>query len=155
MLAKLLGILWILSPLVSSVISRPTATAKPLPEEDRAFLRRQAALMWQYFETFLDKSNNYLPPDNWQEQPALGVAQRTSPTNIGLALLCCLAAHDLQLAGLNHILDRIENILSTIEKLRKWRGHILNWYDTATLEPLYPLSVSSVDSGNLAAAISL
>jgi len=149
-LAKLLGVLWILSPLVSSMISRPTATARPLPEEDRAFLRSQAALMWQYFETFLDKSNNYLPPDNWQEQPALGVAQRTSPTNIGLALLCCLAAHDLQLAGLNHILDKIENILSTIEKLRKWRGHILNWYNTATLEPLYPLSVSSVDSGNLA-----
>ena len=35
-----------------------------------------------------------LPPDNFQEQPPVGVAHRTSPTNIGLALLANLAAHD-------------------------------------------------------------
>ena len=30
------------------------------------------------------------------------------------------------------------------------RGHFYNWYDTQSLQPLPPLYVSSVDSGNLA-----
>ena len=29
-------------------------------------------------------------------------------------------------------------------------GHVLNWYDTSSLEPLAPRYVSTVDSGNLA-----
>src|SRR6266478_1704581 len=36
-------------------------------------------------------------------------------------------------------------------KLQQFRGHFLNWYDTKTLQPLFPRYVSSVDSGNLAA----
>ena len=34
--------------------------------------------------------------------------------------------------------------------LERHRGHFYNWYDTQTLQPLPPLYVSSVDSGNLA-----
>jgi cyclic beta-1,2-glucan synthetase len=150
-LAYVLGACWILSPLISAIISRPTKNKKVISQADRDFLLDQSKLMWDYFEDFLNPSNNYLPPDNWQEQPAVGVARRTSPTNIGLALLCCLAAYDLKLADLNHILDKIELMLDSIERLQKWKGHPLNWYDTSTLKPLYPMSVSSVDSGNLAA----
>ena len=40
---------------------------------------------------------------------------------------------------------------STIEKLERREGHVLNWYDTETLAPLEPRYVSTVDSGNLAA----
>ena len=36
---------------------------------------------------------------------------------------------------------------------RKASGHLLNWYDTRTLEPLPPRFVSSVDSGNLLASL--
>jgi hypothetical protein len=36
----------------------------------------------------------HLPPDNYQEDPPQGVAHRTSPTNIGLALTANLAAYD-------------------------------------------------------------
>ena len=35
--------------------------------------------------------------------------------------------------------------------LGRYRGHFYNWYDTQTLEPLLPMYVSTVDSGNLAA----
>ena len=35
----------------------------------------------------------------------------------------------------------------------RYEGHILNWYDTKTLEPLLPKYVSSVDSGNLIASL--
>ena len=34
---------------------------------------------------------------------------------------------------------------------RALRGHFYNWYDTQTLQPLLPMYVSTVDSGNLAA----
>ena len=41
----------------------------------------------------------------------------------------------------------------TMERLERYRGHLYNWYDTRTLQPMPPLYVSSVDSGNLAGAL--
>ena len=38
--------------------------------------------------------DHWLPPDNFQEHPAAVVAHRTSPTNMGLALLANLTAYD-------------------------------------------------------------
>ena len=34
--------------------------------------------------------------------------------------------------------------------LERHRGHFYNWYDTQSLQPLLPLYISTVDSGNLA-----
>ena len=48
---------------------------------------------WSYFETLMNEENNYLPPDNFQEDPPNGVAYRTSPTNIGLGMLAILSAY--------------------------------------------------------------
>src|SRR5216683_698871 len=39
---------------------------------------------------------------------------------------------------------------ATIERLKRFRGHFFNWYDTSDLRPLEPAYISSVDSGNLA-----
>jgi cyclic beta-1,2-glucan synthetase len=89
--------IWLLSPVIASSMSTETPPEKPVSGSDRAFLMREAALMWNYFDLFLTKENHYLPPDNWQEQPATGLARRTSPTNIGLGLLCVLSARDLKL----------------------------------------------------------
>jgi cyclic beta-1,2-glucan synthetase len=36
--------------------------------------------------------------------------------------------------------------------MEKRNGHIYNWYDTRTLAPIRPITISSVDSGNLAAS---
>ena len=40
--------------------------------------------------------------------------------------------------------------MRTLAALEHHHGHLFNWYDTRTLEPLPPRYVSSVDSGNLA-----
>jgi cyclic beta-1,2-glucan synthetase len=40
-----------------------------------------------------------------------------------------------------------------MEALPKFKGHLCNWYDTRTLEPLMPRFISSADSGNLVAAL--
>ncbi len=142
------GILWIISPELARLCSKVDKQTKKLSDRDKIFLKREAALMWRYFEDFLTKEDNYLPPDNWQEQPAVGIAHRTSPTNIGLSLLCTLGALDLELTNADHALDLIDKTLSTVERMQKWNGHLLNWYDTRNLNPLFPRSVSSVDSGN-------
>lgn len=109
--------------------------------------------MWAYFDKYCGEEDNFLPPDNVQEQPPVGAAHRTSPTNIGLALVSCLAAMDLGVDERLTALSHIEKMLGTVSSLGKWHGHLYNWYDTRTLRPLEPESVSTVDSGNLCASL--
>lgn len=146
---KAVGVVWLLAPVLAWAVSRPSRKGKPLPPADRAFLLHQATLIWRYFDKFLRPEDHYLPPDNWQEQPGPILARRTSPTNIGMALLSAMAAADLDILSRKRAVELISRILDTVEGLDKWRGHLYNWYDTATLAPLRPRYVSTVDSGNL------
>ncbi len=132
--------------LLSARVKRIGKQALSYRQRDR--LQSYAAAMWRYYEEQCTKENNFLPPDNVQETPVYTVAQRTSPTNIGLALLCCLAARDLGFLCSADLYKRLDESLCSIEKLEKWNGNLLNWYDTVTLRPLHPRYVSTVDSGN-------
>ncbi|MBR2667511.1 MAG: hypothetical protein IKD96_05080 [Oscillospiraceae bacterium] len=147
--ARAVGILWFFTPLLAWWLSRPDGEIKALSMGDRALLLHEAALIWRYFDDFLRPEDHWLPPDNWQEHPAVGLARRTSPTNIGMALLCVLAAADLDLLPGERALTLLGHILDTVEALPKWQGHLYNWYDTVTARPLTPRYVSTVDSGNL------
>jgi cyclic beta-1,2-glucan synthetase len=122
-------------------------------EIDRAPLRRLARRTWAYFETVIGPGDHWLPPDNIQAPPHEATAHRTSPTNIAMGLLATIAAHDLGYIDLLELVFRLRNTLSTLEHMPNYRGHVLNWVDTQTLEPLEPRYVSTVDSGNLAAAL--
>src|SRR5439155_14527200 len=95
----------------------------------------------------------WLPTDNYQDGAEPRLARRTSPTNIGMTLLSTLAAHDLGYLTTELLIRRLGSTLTTLEGLERHEGHFLNWYDTATLAPLRPRYVSTVDSGNLAAAL--
>lgn len=148
-LGRAAGAIWLLSPLFALLLSLPSGAPGGLGPVDAAYVRECAADTWRYFEEFLTREDSFLPPDNFQYRPPVGLAHRSSPTNIGLALLSCLAAADLDLAPADRCLALIEKTLSTLEKLPKWKGHLLNWYDTRTLQPLKPAYVSTVDSGNL------
>lgn len=144
-------LLWLAAPWIAWRISQPIKSRAPqLTAEQVAFLRRIARKTWHFFETFVTAEENWLPPDNFQEKPTGRVAARTSPTNIGLALLGNLAARDLGYLSLGRLLERTEATLATLLRLERHRGHFYNWYSTRTLQPLLPLYVSSVDSGNLA-----
>ena len=117
-------------------------------------LRRTARKTWRYFETFVTEADAWLAPDNYQEAgDAPKLARRTSPTNIGMSLLSTLAAHDLGYLSTGALLRRLNATVTTLESLERYQGHFLNWYDTATLAPLHPRYVSTVDSGNLAGAL--
>ncbi len=143
--------LWFAAPWIAWWISQPIASAAPeLSTGQRAFLRSTARRTWHFFETFVTAQENWLPPDNFQEIPAPTIASRTSPTNMGLALLANLAAVDLGYLPVGGLIRRTRDTFATMERLKRYRGHFYNWYETRTLEPLLPLYVSSVDSGNLA-----
>ncbi len=144
-------VLWFASPVLAWQISRPLSGDEVrLRPDQTVFLRKLARKTWAFFETFVCPGENWLPPDNLQEHPGPVVAHRTSPTNMGLALLANLSAHDFGYLSTRQIVERTTNALSTMAGLERHRGHFYNWYDTRTLEPLAPKYVSTVDSGNLA-----
>ena len=146
------AVLWLGAPWIAQRISRepaPTVQAA-LTAADATELRLVARRTWLYFETFVGTEDNALPPDNFQWDPVPAVAHRTSPTNIGLYLLSCVAARDFGWTGLLETADRLQATLTTMQALPRHRGHFFNWYDTTTLTVLPPHYVSSVDSGNLA-----
>jgi len=143
--------LWLFSPVFVWFTSRPLRPRRSvLDAEQAAELRRLARRTWAFFEAYVTREDNHLPPDNMQEHPVERIAHRTSPTNIGLSLLANLAAHDFGYLTVGQLLQRTLDTLDSMERLEKHEGHWLNWYDTQTLRPLRPAYVSSVDSGNLA-----
>ena len=147
------GIVWTLSPFVLAALGAPNAPgAAPLQHAAQRELLGWAKATWQYFETFCTAGEHYLPPDNVQTQPPTGTAHRTSPTNMGFALLSALGAHALGVDN-GRGLTLAERMLTTMEQLPRWNGHFYNWYHTCTLRPMPPLYVSTVDSGNCAAAL--
>jgi cellobiose phosphorylase len=143
--------LWLASPAIVWWIGRPLAHRRAnLSTEQTIFLRKVARKTWMFFETFVGAEDHWLPPDNFQELGGSTVAHRTSPTNMGLALLSSLSAYDFGYIPAGRLLTRTANAFGTMEDLQRHRGHFYNWYDTQTLAPLTPLYISTVDTGNLA-----
>ena len=152
LVASPLLLLWCCSPLIVWKISKPISKEKEsLTANQDMYLHRLARKTWAFFETFVTAEENWLPPDNFQEIPVAKTAHRTSPTNIGLALLSNLGARDLGYISVGILLERTALTLQTMESLETYKKHFYNWYDTKTLQPLAPRYVSTVDSGNLTA----
>jgi cyclic beta-1,2-glucan synthetase len=142
---------WVLSPVVANAVSLPPRHLAPtLRPADAQLLRRVARRSWRYFEEYAGAEFNHLPADNFQEEPAPVVAERTSPTNVGLGLLAAVAARDFGWIGAHDLVDRLERSLQTLDRLERFRGHLFNWYGLRDLRPLEPRYISTVDSGNLA-----
>lgn len=147
-------VLWFLSPEIARVISKPLPkVTEQLDDNDVVFLRRLSRRTWLFFETFVGPADHWLPPDNYQEDPHGIISHRTSPTNIGMMFLSNLSAWDFGYIGPTEFTSRVLASMNSMDKLEHYRGHIFNWYNTQTLEVLLPRYVSTVDSGNLAAAL--
>jgi cyclic beta-1,2-glucan synthetase len=147
-------ILWMISPQVAYYISQPQdRMIRQLSKQDQDELRSIARRTWLFFEDFVGPEDQWLPPDHFQEDPLGLVAHRTSPTNIGLMMLTTLAAHDLGYLGPTGLSLRLSATFDTLDRVERYRGHILNWYNTRDLTPLLPRYVSTVDNGNFAASL--
>ena len=148
------GVTWLLSAQIADWLSRPrTRRAQALTAQEQRTLRALARRTWLFYENFVGPEDNWLPPDHFQESPRGIVAHRTSPTNIGLYLLSTLAAFDFGYLRMANFILRVQFTFDTLDRMDRHRGHFLNWIDTGNLHSLPPAYVSTVDSGNLAAAL--
>ncbi len=142
-------VLWSSSKWICDWLNQPRESSEsPFKAADRALLRNSALRTWRFFREFSNREEHWLIPDIVQADPPL-VAHRISTTNLGLLLNSRQAAYDLGYLRLDEFIHDTHETLSTVARMEKHRGHLYNWYDTRTLEPVKPLFVSTVDNGNL------
>ncbi len=147
----LIACFWIISPIICYFLSKEIKEQekiKQLNNEEIKEILDIGKRTWKYFEEYLIKENNFLIPDNYQESRYKKTVNRTSSTNIGLSLISIISAYDLNYINLDKALELIKNSVETIKTLKKWNGHLYNWYNIKTLDPLKPEYISTVDSGN-------
>jgi cyclic beta-1,2-glucan synthetase len=145
--------LWACSKLIALWLNAsPLEEAPEILPRDIKFLRRSALHIWRYFAEFSNEEHNWLIPDNVQDMPRK-VAASISPTNVGLLLNARQVAAELGYITLPEMVQLTQNTLGTVARIEKYRGHLMNWYETRTLEPKPPFFISSVDSGNLVASL--
>lgn len=151
-LPLLLG--WLLVRLLIQWLNRsPNEQRCNLKPAEDEMLRAHALDIWRYFDHHSSDEHHSLIPDNVEED-GFRAAARVSPTNIGLLLNARQAACAFGLLTVPEFVRRTQLSLATIERLRKFRGHLLNWYDTRSCEPLEAAPfVSTVDSGNFVASL--
>ena len=150
-LYMVLGTLWVATPAIMYYISKENPKENPqdkLNNTEKKYLINIASKTWDYFKNYLIQENNFLIPDNYQEDRTPLTIERTSSTNIGLSLLAVISSIDLGFSSKEEAIKLLYNMLNVIDELPKWNGHLYNWYNIKTKQPLSPRYVSTVDSGN-------
>ncbi|NLB59615.1 MAG: cyclic beta 1-2 glucan synthetase, partial [Lentisphaerae bacterium] len=106
-------LLWLSAPAIAWITSWPwSSPPAPLTAPQKLFLRNMARRTWAYFERFGGAEDNWLPPDNFQEEPQARLATRTSPTNMGLGLISALAAYDFGYLSSGELVERLGHTLN-------------------------------------------
>ncbi len=145
------AVIWAIAPLTMCKLSKPINKKDKkleLKKEEQEYVLEIGKRTWNFFKEYMNEENNYLPPDNYQDNRKEKVVDRTSSTNIGLGLLCIISAFDLGFIQKEEALNFLYKMLETIDNMPKWNGHLYNWYKIKTMEPLIPRFISTVDSGN-------
>ena len=145
---RILGIFWLGAPIIAWYISQERKEKRTIQNADKRYLEDISKRTWSFFEDHINEENNYLIPDNYQEDRNEKIVSRTSSTNIGLELLAIISAYDLEFINFKKTIEYLNKVFATIAGLSKWNGHLYNWYNTKTLMPLLPRYISTVDSGN-------
>ena len=142
------------APFALCIVSKEKSVKRDvLNTNSKEVIKDMAFHTWKYFDLLLTEENNYLIPDNYQENREIPADHKSSPTDIGMSLNAVIAAYELDFIDLEKAIFLLEKIITTIEKLEKWNGHLYNWYNIKTLKKMPIFIASSVDSSNLAAAL--
>ena len=75
----ILGLLWILAPGICWYISKDIEEKEPInlvTNQDKEYLLDIAKKTWQYFKDNINAENNFLPPDNYQEDRKNKIARK-------------------------------------------------------------------------------
>lgn len=150
--AYVIALVFISAPFVLYYVSRDINHYEiELKDKEVNELKELARRTWMYFLDNLNEKNNYLIPDNYQENREEKLDHRTSPTAIGYSLTSIVSAYELEFIDEEKATDLLMKVFTSIDKLDKWHGHLYNWYDIHSMKVLKPNFVSTVDSGNLVA----
>lgn len=126
------------------LVSLSTAFAVPaeagsgeqaLTAAQRHDLRAIAARTWRFYSAAVDPTTS-LPADYVSDVAGPPPGTYASPTDIGVYLWSIVAARDLHLIDGREAAARAGATLTAIERLRKWEGFLLSWYDTTTAGPI-------------------
>ena len=146
--------LWLASP-GHRVVDQPAARAPRGAADARSrslSCARLARKTWAFFETFVGAGGPLAAAGQLSRSiRSPVVAHRTSPTNMGLALLANLAAYDFGYLTAGQLIERTD--AGARHACRRWSGTAATSTTGTTRgrsKPLPPLYVSTVDSGNLA-----
>ena len=150
-----IGIAMVIAPMFAYLLGKDHlfGRRKRLDQKSEEEVLEIAKRTWNFFDSMMSEVNNFLPTDNFQEDRRYKIVNRTSSTNIGFALLAIIDAYDLKFITFDECINRLQKVFNTILKLEKWNGHLYNWYNIKTLEPLRPRFISTVDSGNFVASL--
>jgi hypothetical protein len=149
LIATFFSSLWLASPFyVKFLNSRPDATGNHVHDE----LLPLAWRTWKYFDQAFAASKTKIVPDNLGYQET---DKRSSPTNIGMSLVAVIAANKLNLINRRSCLKVIRSALESVAKLPTCEGHLYNWYDIDDLTVIGQASISSADSANFIASITV
>lgn len=141
--------LWACSKPICHWLNQPYRSGvTPLDGKDRAMLRGAALRTWRFFRQYSTAEENWLIPDIVQEAAPFA-AHQISTTNLGFLLNARLAAYDMGFTTLREFIATTQKTFESMDRLAKSKGHLYNWYNTKTLEPLTPRFISTVDNGNL------
>lgn len=114
---------------------------------DRDYLRALASDTWRCIAGH-EEPKTGLPYDNSDR------GEFTSTSNIGIYLSCVVAAQSMGLCTPEEADRRIERTLSSVEKLKTWRGFHQCWNSVQTLEPAkHDPWISLLDTGNFVAGV--
>ena len=134
-----------------AVLAEPRRKELLATRDDKELLLKIAQDTWHFFENATDK-RNHLVSDHFKVGDFPLAAAYTSATNIALDLLGTVSARELGIITPEQASQRVQNILSTLKKLKKWKGFFFNFYETTRLGVSRQF-VSSVDSGWLAVSL--
>ena len=146
-------ILWGFAGVITAWLNNSPQQTKPqLTTEENTFLRQLALRTWRYFYQFGGESHNYLIPDNVEEE-GLFEAARVSPTNFGLLLNARQAANTFGYLTIPEFITLTERSLADLRQAGEIsRATSSTGTTRGRLKPIRPMTISSVDSGNLAAS---
>lgn len=146
------SVLWCMTPYFAKELSAKenSPQVQLMADEVHSLKLLSMRTLRFFYEALID--NGYLMPDNLQLKPYKGYAKRTSPTNLGFALLSVPCGLKLGAYSPGFCIKELKKQLNVINSLETYRGHLYNWYDISVKKPLNQY-VSTVDSGNFCAAL--
>ena len=146
------SVLWCATPYFAKIFGQKEKEEKVrlLPDEIHNLKLLSMRTLRFFYEALED--NEYLMPDNLQLKPYKGYAKRTSPTNLGFALLSVPCGFKTGAYSPSYCISSLKKQINAIKNLDTFKGHLYNWYDISKKKPLNDY-VSAVDSGNYCASL--